>query len=157
MKARIKLTVGCVVILTWILSGMLSICMAQEEVVATTAPGEAQEELVPMTPPNDLPGWVVIPGAAYRFNMRNSHQLTVITKAPLLTSKNETWLNNEEKSKFSTELAKHIRGKLMKMDEVQSVDLGYRLIVVNKFLLDTWDDALPKVLKVLEALATDKE
>ena len=155
---KTKLTVGCIVILSCILLGMSSYCMAAAPGEPEPTPGKvAEEEVVPMLPPNDLPGWTIIPGAAYRFNMRNSHQLTVITKAPLLTSKNETWLNNEEKSKFSTELAKHIRGKLMKMDEVQSVDLGYRLIVVNKFLLDTWDDALPKVLKVLEALATDKE
>jgi len=117
---------------------------------------EAKGGDIPMLPPNDLIGWTEIPGGAYMFQAENMHRLVVATKPALLTQKGEVWAAREEKSKFSTDLSIDIKRRLEKLSSVAGVTITYRSIIIDKFLLDDWQEAMPEILKALEALGKAK-
>jgi hypothetical protein len=49
-----------------------------------------------------------------------------------------------------TELGKDLRARLLKVDDVESVFVGHRVIMFRRFALSEWPDILPSAKKALE-------
>ena len=68
----------------------------------------------------------------------------------MTTSKDKTvgWGVTDEKN--LTDLGKEIKGKLLKINDIASVFLGYRVVMFRKFPLANWSDIMPEIKKALE-------
>ena len=58
------------------------------------------------------------------------------------------WGVTDEKN--LTDLGKEVRGRLLKIDDIASVFIGYRVVMFRKFPLAKWQDMMPEIKRALE-------
>jgi hypothetical protein len=87
---------------------------------------------------------------ALKMTIQNPDVYIFDTYSPLTIEKGKTVSWGVTKVSDLTDLGKELRGRLLKIDDVASVFVGYRVIMVRKFPLSTWEPILPAIKKALD-------
>jgi hypothetical protein len=93
--------------------------------------------------------WVSKHGAL-KITIQNPHVYIFDTYEPLTIAKNKTVAWEEVKDTDLTDLGKDLRGRLLKINDIASVFVGYRVIMFRKFPLSTWEKLMPEIKNALE-------
>lgn len=95
-------------------------------------------------------GWSPLPGGCYI--MTGPHRMAIATRRALLTDKHKVWKSGEKPEKFVLDITVDLRGKLDKVFQISDINIGYRAISINFFILDDPKDALSDIFKVFKIL-----
>ncbi len=87
---------------------------------------------------------------ALKITIQNADVYVFDTYSPLTVSKDKSVSWGVTKETDLTDLGKELKGRLLKIDDIASVFVGYRVIMFRKFPLSAWKELMPKIKKALE-------
>ncbi len=90
--------------------------------------------------------------SCYRISLASSDTLDIRTKYPLMKDKNAIWRPREIKNNKALPIANDLHDSLLKIDGVGVVAMSMHSVAPTKYLLYSWDEVLPKIIRAFEGL-----